>query len=226
MQRGGVWRVVNGGNVITEAQAGQVALLVDFENLVRSVDEEDIDCEAVFQLADEYGRVLVANANADWRMKGREPVSDGPVRARHRTGPCARSAARRVDQERGGRENGCRRGQPDVLAFAHRRLCHRVRRPARVPCFDRHCAPKHPSPTKRTLRSAHGVWSATWRDHQLVVTGWSNSVSGRMRVEQSLLAESWNPRYQRLGFDPDSEDPSFLNPAVAELAKSDGQSGS
>ena len=28
------------------------------------------------------------------------------------------------------------------------------------------------------------------RDHQLVVTGWSNSVSGRMRVEQSLLAES------------------------------------
>ena len=64
------------------------------------------------------------------------------------------------------------------------------------------------------------------RDHQLVVTGWSNSVSGRMRVEQSLLAESWNPRYQRLGFDPDSEDPTFLKPAVAELAKSDGQSGS
>lgn len=48
---------------------GQVALLIDFENLVRSVDTEDVDCEAVFRLADEYGRVLVANAYADWRMK-------------------------------------------------------------------------------------------------------------------------------------------------------------
>lgn len=46
-----------------------MALLIDFENLVRAVDEEDIDCEAVFRLADEYGRVLVANAYADWRMK-------------------------------------------------------------------------------------------------------------------------------------------------------------
>ena len=51
------------------ATADQVALLIDFENLVRAVDEEDIDCEAVFRLADEYGRVLVANAYADWRMK-------------------------------------------------------------------------------------------------------------------------------------------------------------
>ena len=51
------------------AAGGQVALLIDFENLVRAVDEEDIDCEAVFRLADEYGRVLVANAYADWRMK-------------------------------------------------------------------------------------------------------------------------------------------------------------
>ena len=51
------------------AVEGEVALLIDFENLVRSVDEEDIDCEAVVRLADEYGRVLVANAYADWRMK-------------------------------------------------------------------------------------------------------------------------------------------------------------
>ena len=51
------------------AAGGQVALLIDFENLVRAVDEKDIDCEAVFRLADEYGRVLVANAYADWRMK-------------------------------------------------------------------------------------------------------------------------------------------------------------
>ncbi|MCZ0941669.1 MAG: NYN domain-containing protein [Gammaproteobacteria bacterium] len=62
-------RVVNGGNMTAEIQAGQVALLIDFENLVRSVEEEDIDCEAVFRLADEYGRVLVANAYADWRIK-------------------------------------------------------------------------------------------------------------------------------------------------------------
>ena len=48
---------------------GQVALLIDFENLVRAVDEDDIDCESVFSLAEEYGRVLVANAYADWRLK-------------------------------------------------------------------------------------------------------------------------------------------------------------
>ena len=58
--------------------------------------------------------------------------------------------------------------------------------------------------------------------HRLLVTGWSNSVSGRMWVEQSLLAESWNPRYQRLAFDPDASDPPFLKPAVEELVKSDG----
>ena len=64
------------------------------------------------------------------------------------------------------------------------------------------------------------------RAQQLLVTGWSNSVSGLMGVEQSLLAESWNQRYQRLGFDPDLRDPPFLKPAVAELAKADGQSES
>ena len=62
------------------------------------------------------------------------------------------------------------------------------------------------------------------RSHRLLVTGWSNSVSGRMRVEQSLLAESWNLSYDRLGFDADAEEPPFLKPAVAELAKSDGVS--
>lgn len=58
--------------------------------------------------------------------------------------------------------------------------------------------------------------------NQLLSPGWSNSLGGRMRVEQSLLAESWNPPYARLGFDPDLADPAFLKPAVAELAKSDG----
>jgi type I restriction enzyme, R subunit len=43
-----------------------------------------------------------------------------------------------------------------------------------------------------------------------------------MRVEQSLLAESWNPRYATLGFDPDDDNPQFLKPAVEELSKWDG----
>jgi hypothetical protein len=42
-----------------------------------------------------------------------------------------------------------------------------------------------------------------------------------MRVEQSLLAESWNPSYVALGFDPDDPNPPFLQPAVKELANSD-----
>jgi type I restriction enzyme R subunit len=60
------------------------------------------------------------------------------------------------------------------------------------------------------------------RSNQLLAPGWSNSIGGRMRVEQSLLAESWNPPYAQLGFDPDAADPPFLKPAVSELAKSDG----
>jgi type I restriction enzyme R subunit len=60
------------------------------------------------------------------------------------------------------------------------------------------------------------------RTNKLLSLGWSNSIGGRMRVEQSLLAESWNPHYAALGFDPDAEDPPFLKPAVSELAKSDG----
>ncbi len=60
------------------------------------------------------------------------------------------------------------------------------------------------------------------RSNQLLVRGWSTSIGGRMRVEQSLLAESWNPSYAQLGFDPNAEDPPFLKPALTELAKSDG----
>ena len=58
--------------------------------------------------------------------------------------------------------------------------------------------------------------------NQLLSSGWSSSIGGRMRVEQSLLAESWNPPYAQLGFDPDAEDPPFLKLAVNELATSDG----
>ena len=62
------------------------------------------------------------------------------------------------------------------------------------------------------------------RENKLLAPGWSVSIGGRMRVEQSLLAESWNPAYAGLGFDADAADPPFLKPAVAELAKSDGAS--
>jgi type I restriction enzyme R subunit len=31
------------------------------------------------------------------------------------------------------------------------------------------------------------------RQNQLLAPGWSNSIGGRMRAEQSLLAASWNP---------------------------------
>jgi type I restriction enzyme R subunit len=62
------------------------------------------------------------------------------------------------------------------------------------------------------------------RANQLLSPGWSNSIGGRMRVEQSLLAESWNAHYAELGFDPDARDPPFLKPAVSELSKSDGVS--
>lgn len=61
------------------------------------------------------------------------------------------------------------------------------------------------------------------RSNQLLAPGWSNSIGGRMRVEQSLLAESWNPSYEQLGFDRDETDPPFLKPAVSELAKADGR---
>ena len=58
--------------------------------------------------------------------------------------------------------------------------------------------------------------------HRLLAPAWSNSISGRMRVEQSLLAESWNPSYAALGFEPTDTAPTFLKLAVSELAKSDG----
>lgn len=51
------------------------------------------------------------------------------------------------------------------------------------------------------------------RNNQLLAPGWSNSIGSRSRVERSRPAESWNPPYAQLGFDPDTEDPPFLNPA-------------
>lgn len=60
------------------------------------------------------------------------------------------------------------------------------------------------------------------RTNRLLAPGWSNSKGGRMRVEGSLLAESWNPPYAALGFDPADPTPPFLQPAVDELGKADG----
>jgi type I restriction enzyme, R subunit len=60
------------------------------------------------------------------------------------------------------------------------------------------------------------------RSNGLLAPGWSNSIGGRMRLEQSLLAESWNRPYEQLGFDRDAPDPPFLKPALEELAKADG----
>lgn len=60
------------------------------------------------------------------------------------------------------------------------------------------------------------------RDHQLLPTGWSSSRGGRMRVEQSLIAELWNTDYTALGFPANGEP--FVGAAVGELAGSDGGS--
>src|SRR5262249_43484108 len=59
------------------------------------------------------------------------------------------------------------------------------------------------------------------KSKNLLSAGWSTSKGGRMRVEQSLLAESWNPAYEALGFNPDGPAPPFLKPAVQELVKTD-----
>jgi type I restriction enzyme R subunit len=58
--------------------------------------------------------------------------------------------------------------------------------------------------------------------NKVTPAGWSTSKGGRMRVEQSLLAESWNLFYADLGFDVDDPSPQFLREAVEELARSDG----
>ena len=56
--------------------SGQVALLIDFENLVRGLGgsagkervADILEPGFLFNLAEEYGRVVVARAYADWRM--------------------------------------------------------------------------------------------------------------------------------------------------------------
>jgi type I restriction enzyme R subunit len=71
------------------------------------------------------------------------------------------------------------------------------------------------------LASAARAMIAHLRRNNLLPAGWSATRGGRMRVGQSLLAESWKPEYAPLGFDQDAPDPPFLSAAVDELAKYD-----
>ncbi len=57
------------------------------------------------------------------------------------------------------------------------------------------------------------------RNNQLLLPGWSNSKGGRMRVEQSMIAELWNPEYGELGFNTNGEP--FLAPALVDLVNTD-----
>ena len=78
-----------------------------------------------------------------------------------------------------------------------------------------------PAPDEAYVADCARRMVAHLHTNQLLSSGWSNSIGGRMRVEQSLLAESWNPSYSALGFDPDDANPKFLKPAVEELSKAD-----
>ncbi len=81
-----------------------------------------------------------------------------------------------------------------------------------------------PAPAEDYVADCARRMVAHLRTNGLLASGWSNSIGGRMRVEQSLLVESWNPPYAQLGFDREATDPPFLKPAVSELAKVDGTS--
>lgn len=59
-----------------QSERPQVALFIDFENLVYGLHEtfgtnfaDEVEPELLFQLAEEYGQVVLANAYADWRFR-------------------------------------------------------------------------------------------------------------------------------------------------------------
>ncbi|MBL8483154.1 MAG: NYN domain-containing protein, partial [Rhodocyclaceae bacterium] len=61
---------------MTDSYRGQVALLIDFENLVFGLQDthgedfaEFLDPGLLMRLAEEYGQVVVANAYGDWRSR-------------------------------------------------------------------------------------------------------------------------------------------------------------
>lgn len=59
-----------------QSERPQVALFIDFENLVYGLQEtygtnfaDEVEPELLFELAEEYGQVVLANAYADWRFR-------------------------------------------------------------------------------------------------------------------------------------------------------------
>ncbi|MDT8304614.1 MAG: NYN domain-containing protein [Anaerolineae bacterium] len=59
-----------------QSEQQQVALFIDFENLVYGLHEtfgtnfaDEVEPELLFRLAEEYGQVVLANAYADWRFR-------------------------------------------------------------------------------------------------------------------------------------------------------------
>ena len=86
---------------------GDVALLIDFWNLVHGV-KKDVDCEALYRFAGEQGRVAAANAYADWgeeAVNGYQPALRGlgvepvqvPVRSDRAHGVCIKMGVDAVD---------------------------------------------------------------------------------------------------------------------------------
>ena len=125
---------------------------------------------------------------------------------------------------RGRRRSACaslRRSQTRLQRRSRSRSASTSRSRASTGC-SRFCA-RTPQPRTRLMSpNARERMVAHLRANKLLSPGWSNSIGGRMRVEQSLLGRIMEPAYAALGFDPDAEDPPFLKPAVSELAKSDG----
>jgi type I restriction enzyme R subunit len=62
--------------------------------------------------------------------------------------------------------------------------------------------------------------AAHLRDGNVLSSGWSASKGGRLRVEQSMIAELWNTEYSQLGFNEDGQP--FLALGLQELVNTDG----
>lgn len=76
--KGPMMHSINGRNAYElrhESNGHQVALLIDFENVVFGLrnDSDDLgahlDIEAIFRFSEQYGTVAVARAYGDWRTK-------------------------------------------------------------------------------------------------------------------------------------------------------------
>ena len=87
---------------ISAGADGNVALLIDFWNLVQGV-ERTVDCEGLYRFAGEHGRVVTASAYADWgadEVSGYQAALRGlgvervqvPVRSDRAHGVCMKMA--------------------------------------------------------------------------------------------------------------------------------------